>query len=162
MLRLSSLRFRLARGRRASALSLGLLVALGLLTIGFTVGRLADGTTPVSLAPGAMPGGVTATAQPAAASPAATTSTTTVLSLGATADPATICALDGNACSAGVGQTRVTLSAQVTSTAKPAWSDVQVAFVMETTGPDGDEDHYNAFYGTDPCAAASSGQGPLC
>ncbi|HZY91478.1 MAG TPA: hypothetical protein VFG07_01700, partial [Thermoplasmata archaeon] len=84
------------------------------------------------------------------------------LSLGSAANPTTICALGSSSCNAGSATARVTLSAQVSSVPKAFWPDVQVAFVVETTGPDGVEDHYNSFYGQDPCAGASGGQGPLC
>src|SRR5262249_7505612 len=98
----------------------------------------------------------------ASPTPAATAIPTASLSLGTTASPPTICALGSLNCGASAAATRVTLTAQVTAAAKAYWPDVQIAFVIETTGPDGDEDHYNSYYGTDPCASASSGQGPLC
>jgi len=90
------------------------------------------------------------------------TTTGSGLSLGTAASPTTICGLDSVACNAGTGITRVTLTSQVTGSPKAYWPDVQIAFVMETTGPDGDEDHYNSYYGTDPCAASTSGSGPIC
>ncbi len=76
--------------------------------------------------------------------------------------PAAICADGSNTCTAGSGVARVTLTAAATQPATPYWPNVQVAFVIETTAYDGDFDHYNSFYGQDPCAIASSGQGPLC
>ncbi len=96
-----------------------------------------------------------------AAVPAAGASGPT-LTLGSAATPSTICALGSTDCSTGYATTRLTLSAQVSAQPKAFWPDVQVAFVIETTGPDGVEDHYNSFYGTDPCASSTNGQGPLC
>ncbi|MCI4336913.1 MAG: hypothetical protein L3K17_06940, partial [Thermoplasmata archaeon] len=102
---------------------------------------------------------VVAVTEPAAGTLA---TTTPALSLSSAVAPAAICGLDSTACNAGQGTARVTLTAQVTSSPKAFYPDVQVAFVLETTGPDGDEDHYNAFYGQDPCATATGGIGPLC
>jgi hypothetical protein len=95
-----------------------------------------------------------------ASSPAATAAP--AIQLGAGASPAAICYADTSTCSAGTGTSRVTLTASATSQLKPFWPDVQVAFVIETTAFDGDFDHYNSYYGQDPCATATSGQGPLC
>jgi hypothetical protein len=91
-----------------------------------------------------------------------TTTTTNALALEVTSNPATICADNVSDCPAGVSQARVTLSAQAINTPKPFWPDVQVAFILETTAYDGVFDHYNSFYGQDPCAAATDGQGPVC
>ncbi|MCI4360456.1 MAG: hypothetical protein L3J91_02020, partial [Thermoplasmata archaeon] len=84
------------------------------------------------------------------------------LLLGTTASPAAICALNSSTCNAQTGVARVTLSAEANTAPKPYWPDVQVAFVIETTAYDGDADHYTSFEGQDPCAVATSDQGPLC
>jgi hypothetical protein len=97
----------------------------------------------------------------AADTPSATT-TTNALALQISSNPATICADNDSSCPAGVNQARVTLSAQAINTPKPFWPDVQVAFILETTAYDGVFDHYNSYYGQDPCAAATDGQGPVC
>ena len=97
-----------------------------------------------------------------ASSVAPAASSTPSLTLGTAAEPQIVCALGATGCSSGYPSSRVTLTATVTSAPKAFWPDVQVAFVVETTGPDGVEDHYNSYYGTDPCAAATNGQGPLC
>ncbi len=103
-----------------------------------------------------------ASAAPAAATTPAATSSAPALSLEATAAPGTICAANSTSCPAGVNEARVTLSAQAVNAPKPYWPDVQVAFIVETTAYDGVFDHYNSYYGTDPCAEATSGQGPVC
>ena len=84
------------------------------------------------------------------------------LTLGANANPAEICSTTTSSCSAGTGTARVTLTVEATTSPRPYWPDVQVAFVIETTAYDGVADHYNAFEGTDPCALATQDQGPLC
>ncbi|MCI4339748.1 MAG: hypothetical protein L3K06_00715 [Thermoplasmata archaeon] len=94
--------------------------------------------------------------------PILSASTLPPLTVGTSAYPATICSVGTTSCAAGTGTTRVTLTAQATSIAKPYWPDVQIAFVIETTAYDGTFDHYNSYYGEDPCGIQTSGQGPLC
>ncbi len=104
---------------------------------------------------------VTQASSPASGAPTPS-ATSDSLTLQASVDPGTICADNSSGCPAGVNQARVTLSAQAVNAPVPFWPDVQVAFIIETTAYDGVFDHYNSFYGTDPCAAATSGQGPVC
>ncbi|MCI4339749.1 MAG: hypothetical protein L3J73_00565 [Thermoplasmata archaeon] len=144
-------------GRRPSLLALAFLV--GLLTI-----LIAGSATPWGKAPGTAvaPSVHRGVALTPAFDPFPSASTLPDLTLGTAANPAEICAVSTSTCSAGTGVARVTLSAQATSSPRPYWPDVQVAFVIETTAYDGVADHYNAFEGTDPCAVATSDQGPLC
>ncbi|MCI4328610.1 MAG: hypothetical protein L3J86_03400, partial [Thermoplasmata archaeon] len=92
--------------------------------------------------------------------PSSTSTSTLSLQIGTT--PQAICAQNGTGCNAGTNTARVTLSAAAINAPAPFWPDVQVAFIIETTAYDGVFDHYNSFYGQDPCAAATSGQGPVC
>ncbi|MCI4331431.1 MAG: hypothetical protein L3K19_06255 [Thermoplasmata archaeon] len=71
--------------------------------------------------------------------------------------PQSICALGGTGCPAGNPVSRVTLSAIAGGAAAPAWPDVEVAFVIETTAYDGVYNHGFFYYGTDKCARANPG-----
>ncbi len=166
-----------AGGRRPRARS----VSVALVLIGVTVAVLTlvvtstpttastPGVVSRSLAVGA-PHAATPAPSPAASAgfsvpptvPAPAGSSLPPLALQIASGPSTICAGGNNSCSAGTGVARVTLTATAAQAATPFWPNVQVAFVVETTAYDGDFDHYNSFYGQDPCAAATSGQGPLC
>ncbi|HYK93453.1 MAG TPA: hypothetical protein VEY07_05365, partial [Thermoplasmata archaeon] len=145
------------RRNRAVRWWLGSALLVAGVLLGVVTSYAATGQTALSSAVHVSPG---APALRASTQPASGGSPT--LTLGTTASPSSICALGSSSCSVGASQTRVTLSAQVSTQPKIYWPDVQVAFVVETTGPDGVEDHYNSYYGLDPCAAASIGQGPLC
>jgi len=81
------------------------------------------------------------------------------LQLGVTDNPGTICAYDLASCAAGVGESRVTLSANAGGSGFLAWPDVQVAFVVETTSMDGVYDPSAGDPGGDPCVGT---QGYLC
>jgi len=81
---------------------------------------------------------------------------TTGLTLGITAQPSAICANQDNACPAGVGTARVTLTADAGGTGTVSWPRVQVAFVVETTDYDGVYDPTAGEPGSDPCASGSS------
>ncbi|MFI5415394.1 MAG: hypothetical protein ACHQ16_07035, partial [Candidatus Lutacidiplasmatales archaeon] len=94
-----------------------------------------------------------------AAIPAASGSS---LSLGVSASPASICAFGTTSCPAGVGQSRVTLTASADTPPTPYWPNVQVAFVIETTAYDGFYYHYYGYPGYDKCAVAGGGQNPVC
>ena len=146
----------LARPRTA----LGVLLLIGIvLTL-----LLLSGTHAASSAP-TPPAAPTARVTPTATmAPEAFLSAANLppLTLGTAAYPSTICSVGTTSCTAGTGTARVTLTAQATSIPKPYWPDVQVAFVIETTAYDGTFDHYNSYYGEDPCAIQTSGQGPLC
>lgn len=106
--------------------------------------------------------GQNASSAPQVVSVPADTTVGATLALHIGVSPAVICANNASSCSAGSGQARVSLSAQAINTPTPYWPDVQVAFIVETTAYDGVFDHYNSFYGQDACAAATSGQGPVC
>jgi len=140
-------------------------VLLGLVFITVFVGiLLASDVSPWGRAPAPLPAPasrLSVTVTPAEMA-IPTASSLAPLLLGTAASPATICALNTSSCSAGTGQTRVTLTATAATNPKPYWPNVQIAFVVETTAYDGDADHYNAYLGTDPCAIATNDQGPLC
>jgi hypothetical protein len=139
---------------------------IGLIFIALFVGILvASEVAPWGRAPPALAapeGQLSVTVTPAEASYPATPAAVAPLLLGTSAGPAAICALNMTNCNAGTGEARVTLTASAATTPKPFWPNVQIAFVIETTAYDGDADHYNSFEGTDPCAVATSDQGPLC
>ncbi len=151
-------RARWGRSRLAPAFAVGSLI--GILVIFLVAG----GSRPTGVGPSAHP---TPTAHLSAgfhatAPPILSPSTLPALTLGTAASPLTICSVGTTSCNAGTGTARVTLTAEATSVPKPYWPDVQVAFVIETTAYDGTFDHYNSYYGEDPCGIATSGQGPLC
>ncbi len=91
-----------------------------------------------------------------------TTTISDSLQLGISDNPHTICAFGANSCPAGVGLSRVTLSAAAGSTGVLAWPNVQVAFVIETTAYDGVYDPSAGDPGLDPCAGAGSGSAVVC
>jgi hypothetical protein len=95
----------------------------------------------------------------AVATPAASGS---ALTLGISASPSSVCAFGTSSCPAGVGQSRVTLTASAQTPATPFWPNVQVAFVIETTAYDGFYWHYYGYPGYDKCAVAGGGQNPVC
>ncbi|MCI4318646.1 MAG: hypothetical protein L3K23_00735 [Thermoplasmata archaeon] len=146
-------------GRRA-ALSLGASIAIAATFLVLLGGATLPGTSHPHLLRVAS-STTTAAAAPSLA-PTPSIYHSPQLALGTSASPTTICALGSSTCQVGTGVSRVTLAAQTTAAPAPYWPDVQVAFVIETTAYDGTFDHYNSFYGNDPCAIASSGQGPLC
>jgi hypothetical protein len=95
----------------------------------------------------------------AAVHPASVTNTG-ALELGIAASPSNICAFDETSCSAGIGMSRVTLSAYAGGSGTLAWPRVQVAFVIETTDYDGVYDPTAGDAGADTCAG--SGTMTLC
>jgi len=123
---------------------------------------IASSVSPASGASGAATpsAGPAPTVIQVADSPAATTAASLALQI--YASPTTICANNETSCDAAASESRVSLTAHAVNAPTPYWPDVQVAFIVETTAYDGVFDHYNSFYGTDPCAIASSGSGPLC
>ncbi|MFI5414156.1 MAG: hypothetical protein ACHQ16_00565, partial [Candidatus Lutacidiplasmatales archaeon] len=84
------------------------------------------------------------------------------LTLGVSASPLSICAGGVTTCPAGTAQSRVTLSASALTAATPAWPNVQVAFVIETTAYDGFYWHYYGYPGYDKCAVSNGGDQPVC
>ena len=141
---------------RARAPRLALALSVGLLLLVLLLTSLPSTARQPGVAGAPRSAAVTFSMAPAAGTPPP------VITLGAGATPAAICAVDTLECSAQTGVARVTLSAGATSSPRPFWPDVQVAFVVETTAYDGTFDHYNSYYGLDPCAGATNGQGPLC
>ncbi|MCI4330315.1 MAG: hypothetical protein L3K19_00505 [Thermoplasmata archaeon] len=109
----------------------------------------------------------TASSHPAAPAPTFVTPTPSPvasLQLGIATAPAKICVLGSSACSAGVGTSRVTLTA--TGTPGPlTWPAVQIVFVVETSPYDGVWDPYGdgnglekwPVGGYDECAAQTNG-----
>ena len=95
-----------------------------------------------------------------AAAPSATTTPTLDLSVGDT--PSAICALQETSCPAGVGVSRVTLTASAPQTSFESWPAVQVAFVIETAVYDGVYDPTAGDPGTDQCADSNGASGPAC
>ena len=114
-----------------------------------------SGTRPVAFATGA--GGVPSVS--AASSPSATSNP---LLLSVSANPSSICVLEGTSCSAGVGLSRVTLTASAPPATYESWPAVQVAFVIETTLYDGVYDPTVFDYGHDACANQAGASGPAC
>ncbi|MCI4323133.1 MAG: hypothetical protein L3K03_03800 [Thermoplasmata archaeon] len=96
------------------------------------------------------------------ATPAPGVTSAPALSLGIAADPHSICAFDQQTCSAGAGESRVTLTAQASSAATKSWPAVQIAFVLDTGSYDGDYDPTDNWPGIDPCQLAAPNVGPLC
>ncbi|MCI4336644.1 MAG: hypothetical protein L3K17_05545 [Thermoplasmata archaeon] len=87
-------------------------------------------------------------------------SATPDLTLDTTVAPQAMCAQLVTACPAGVGQSRVQLTAAATGGPTVSWPAVQVAFVMETTSYDGDYGTDSA--GLDPCADTGVAMAPVC
>lgn len=91
----------------------------------------------------------------------AASATASTLQLSVSATPGAICAAQESTCRAGVGESRVRLSATATPPTTLAWPAVQVAFVVETTAYDGifPGNLGDGTYGLDPCGATG---GPVC
>jgi hypothetical protein len=117
----------------------------------------------LSPAPGTSP---TAHAAPVliATSPTVGTATSSVptLDLSVSDDPSSICVLESTACPAGVGQSRVTLTAAAPQNGFLTWPAVQIAFVIETTVYDGVYDPTAGDPGSDTCARNAGISGPAC
>jgi len=79
------------------------------------------------------------------------------LQLGITDEPGSICVDQESSCAAGVGMSRVTISANAGGAGILSWPNVQVAFVIETTAYDGVYDPSAGDPGSDPCASATTG-----
>jgi hypothetical protein len=126
----------------------GIFVFLVLVTVlGGLVPRASTSGYAVVRAPGAF----------SALSPAigAASSSATSLQLGIAATPKAICAFGLSGCAAGVGVSRVTLTANAPASGVLAWPDVQVAFVLETTAYDGVFDPSQGEW--DSCASSTTG-----
>jgi len=110
----------------------------------------------------------TSTASPATA-PAVPTAAATVsaavansLDLSIGANPTSICVAETSSCSAGVGQSRVTLTASAPPNEYQTWPNVQVAFVIETAVYDGVFDPTVSDPGGDQCAINDDPAGGAC
>jgi hypothetical protein len=131
----------------------GLILATGALLAILIVSYGPDNANSVHVGPAQVAGsGVRVAAGPA-------DTTFGALQLGVSDSPGTICAYDLSSCAAGVGESRVTLSANAGGSGFLAWPNVQVAFVIETTDYDGVYDPSAGDPGTDPCVAST---GVLC
>ena len=140
--------------------STGILGSAGLLVFVILAGAIPLPSTVPAAHPGAAPTPPvvpTATVSGAAVGPSS--SQVPGLSLGITAQPRAICAFGGTGCPAGVGMSRVTMTAQASPNGIETWPAVQVAFVIETTGYDGVYDPSAGDPGQDVCAQSS---GVLC
>ncbi|HEV8049473.1 MAG TPA: hypothetical protein VGP88_02650 [Thermoplasmata archaeon] len=140
---------RASRYRRATTL-VGAAVVLALLTLSLVPATHALAESDVG---GSRVAPTTTTVHVAPADP----TSLGALQLGISVAPRSICAFEESTCAAGVGQSRVTLSATAASSGSLAWPDVQVAFVIETTAYDGVYDPSAGDPGTDPCATATTG-----
>jgi hypothetical protein len=148
-----------ASRRRAHVLAIGLLgVAFALI---FILPGASSQSSNVPVLSHPTPGIVAPTAaQPQGAAPSA--STVPTLDLSVADDPTAICALEETSCPAGVGVSRVTLTASAPASSFESWPAVQVAFVIETTVYDGVYDPTVSDPGFDQCADADDPAGPAC
>ncbi len=104
-------------------------------------------------------------AAPAAGSSSAATSPATAatsLDLSVAASPSGICVDESTNCAAGIGLSRVTLTAAAPQTTFETWPSVQVAFIVETTLYDGVYDPTVGDPGHDMCAESDDPAGPAC
>ena len=76
--------------------------------------------------------------------------------------PSAICALQETSCPAGVGVSRVTLTASAPQTSFESWPNVDVVFVIETAVYDGVYDPTAGDPGNDQCAQSDAPAGPAC
>jgi len=153
----------LALGAILGALLVALIVSSGVRDPGGSV----SGPPSAATAPAAPP---TAPAVPAAVAAIAASASTpsvqaTTLDLSITDAPSSICVDRTSDCPAGVGVSRVTLTASAPPTTFETWPSVQVAFVVETTLYDGvyDPEPDVDDPGHDQCAVADTPpSGPAC
>lgn len=146
------------------AVLLGVTLAILVITIiTFSVpGRDPATSTPTHLFAPSAAVAPPAPLAPAPAAPSNPAASPTGLSLGINANPRSICAFGLDTCSAGVGVSRLTLTASAGSTGVVAWPAVQVAFVVETTSYDGVYDPTAFDPGEDACAAPAGGTNDVC
>jgi hypothetical protein len=147
-------------GSHDRALRMGLLVLIGGVVLVTVLGSV-SGVTPSPARVSGSAFSASTGASPFSVSGLATTVSDS-LQLGITTNPHTICAFGADSCPAGVGTSRVTLSAAAGSAGALTWPNVEVAFVIETTSYDGVFDPGAGDPGLDPCAAADPGAGTLC
>ena len=150
--------------RRRLLLRLGLGVVLGLLVAILLVsgGARIDHSTPNDAATSlnvATASVGTASVGSVSSGPAALAAS---LDLSVAAQPASICVDQTTSCPAGVGVSRVTLTAEAPPSVYETWPSVQVAFVLETTVYDGTFDPTVDDPGYDQCALADDPAGGAC
>src|SRR5271157_434329 len=117
------------------------------------------GTLPTSLG---VPAGRVATPTGGLSTASLFSGSAPSLLLSIAANPNSICVLELTNCPAGVGLSRVTLTAAAPATSFETWPAVQVVFVVETTVYDGVFDPQAGDPGHDQCAQASGSIGPAC
>lgn len=145
---------------RLKLLGLGLLfVGIGLILVTPSPTHSATSPpAPSALRVGASP--VASTAPELVEVPSAQKASSLQLSIADS--PSSICVLQETSCPAGVGVSRVTLTAQAPQSQYTTWPAVQVAFVLETTLYDGVYDPTAFDFGSDQCADANMQTGPAC
>ncbi|MGP8071766.1 MAG: hypothetical protein ACLPZM_01360 [Thermoplasmata archaeon] len=145
--------------RRLRLLGIGLL-GVGLLMLFLMPSPASQASNvPAALPPSLAPE-VAPSPAPMGAAPQATQVPT--LDLSVAASPNAICALEETSCPAGVGVSRVTLTAAAPETSFETWPAVEVAFVIETAVYDGVYDPTAGDPGTDQCADQDAPAGPAC
>jgi hypothetical protein len=154
--------FRRRRAARVGAIVVGV-AAIVFLIVG-AGSNLPSGGRPAGSVPEGVRTATAPTAVPATPPTAASLvpSTTAPLVLSVADDPDAICALELTSCAAGVGISRVTLTATAPPAAYETWPAVQVAFVIETTVYDGVYDPSQSDWGGDACASDAKTAGPAC
>ena len=125
--------------------------------LGYAVASIAMALLPLLAAPGGATSAHAPAAHTAPAAPRSPAIATDPIQLSATAAPTVICEGGAPDCPAGVGESRVALTAQVSGGPAQVWPDVQVAFVIDTTSYAGDYGPDSP--GTDPCVSSTN---PLC
>lgn len=150
----------LSRIGRVSLVLLLATLALLMLLPGFASPAMGGGT-PIRVG-AANPVGVSSHSIGPALASTSPASSVPSLTLSVADDPSAICAFELTSCPAGVGLSRVTLTATAPAASFQSWPAVQVAFVVETTLYDGVYDPGAGDPGADACALASGFTGPAC
>ena len=149
-------------------LATGVLIAFLVFVVAFSFSVRSPSAAVGSSLPGAALGDAAAPPVPSTsaagdAAAAATVSTIqTSLDLSVSATPTSICVGQTTTCPAGVGLSRVTLTASAPTVSYETWPAVQVAFVIETTVYDGVYDPTAGTPGYDECALADDPAGGAC
>ncbi|HLM91092.1 MAG TPA: hypothetical protein VK424_03450 [Thermoplasmata archaeon] len=153
-------------GRRFASQRRLHLLGVGLLGVGFLVMFLTpyaasqSPNVPSTFAPASIASLSAPRSGPTAPGPQA--STVPTLDLSVADAPNSICALQETSCPAGVGISRVTLTASAPQTSFESWPAVDVAFVIETAVYDGVYDPTAGDPGHDQCAQSDAPAGPAC
>ncbi len=150
-------------GSQVRTARLGLFVLIVGVTLVTVLGAMSPSHSagPQAAGPGRIPGVTSFSPNPLSVG-GLTTTISDSLQLGISDNPHTICAFGADSCPAGVGLSRVTLSAAAGSSGVLAWPNVEIAFVIETTAYDGVYDPTASDPGLDPCAGAAAGSGIVC